>query len=57
VLDPFMGAGTVGVVAEELGLDWIGIEINPGFAALAQKRIEHARGELAPPAAELKAAA
>ncbi len=46
VLDPFIGAGTVGVVAEGLGLDWVGIEINPTFAALARRRIEQARAEL-----------
>jgi DNA modification methylase len=39
VLDPFMGAGTVGVVAARERRDWIGIEINPTFAALARKRI------------------
>ncbi len=33
VLDPFMGAGTVAVVAERLGRDWLGIELNPEFAA------------------------
>jgi site-specific DNA-methyltransferase (adenine-specific) len=43
VLDPFMGAGTVGLVAERLGRDWIGIELNPEFRDLATKRIEDAR--------------
>ena len=43
VLDPFFGAGTVGVVAEAHGRDWIGIELNPAFARLAQKRIAAAR--------------
>lgn len=45
VLDPFFGAGTVGVVAEQHGRDWLGIELNPAFAALATERIEAARGD------------
>lgn len=40
VLDPFGGAGTVGLVAERLGRDSILIEINPGYAEMARKRIE-----------------
>ncbi len=40
VLDPFMGSGTVGVVAKRLGRDWLGIELNANYAALAQARIE-----------------
>jgi site-specific DNA-methyltransferase (adenine-specific) len=44
VLDPFMGAGTVGVVAESLQRDWLGIEISPEFRDLAIRRIEQARG-------------
>lgn len=43
VLDPFFGAGTVGVVAEAHGRDWIGIELNPEFAQLAEQRIAEAR--------------
>ena len=39
VLDPFFGAGTVGLVAEQLGRDWIGCELNPEYAKLAQDRI------------------
>lgn len=44
VLDPFFGAGTVGLVAEEHGRDWIGIEINTDYAELARGRIAGARG-------------
>ena len=40
VLDPFGGAGTVGLVAERLGRDSILIEINADYAAMAQKRID-----------------
>jgi len=40
VLDPFFGAGTTGLVAKKHGRNYIGIEINPEYAALAQGRIE-----------------
>ena len=43
VLDPFMGSGTVAVVAERLGRDWLGIELNPSYGELATQRIETAR--------------
>lgn len=39
VLDPFMGSGTTGVVAKKLGCDFIGIELNPAYIEIAQKRI------------------
>lgn len=39
VLDPFFGSGTVGLVAERHGRDWLGIELNPAFAAIARQRI------------------
>lgn len=39
VLDPFFGAGTVGLVAKKHGRKWIGIELNPEYAAMAEKRI------------------
>ena len=39
VLDPFFGAGTVGMVAEQLDLNWVGIEINPEYVEIAKKRI------------------
>ncbi len=39
VLDPFFGTGTVGVVAERLGRDWLGIEINPAYADQAWRRL------------------
>lgn len=39
VLDPFMGAGTTGLVSDRLGRDCIGIELNPEYAAMARKRI------------------
>jgi len=39
VLDPFFGTGTTGAVAKRLGRRFIGIERDPGYAALARKRI------------------
>ena len=44
VLDPFMGAGTTALVAQRLGRDWLGIEINPDYARLAVDRIASDRG-------------
>lgn len=38
VLDPFLGSGTTGKVAQELGRDWIGIELNPKYVELAKQR-------------------
>lgn len=43
VLDPFMGSGTTAVAAESLGRDWLGIELNPVYVALAEARIAAAR--------------
>ena len=40
VLDPFLGSGTTSLVAEQLGRDSIGIELNPEYAAMAEKRIQ-----------------
>lgn len=39
VLDPFAGAGTTGVVAQKLGREFVGIELNPEYADMARKRI------------------
>lgn len=39
VLDPFMGAGTVGVVAAQHGRHYLGIELNAAYIALAEQRI------------------
>lgn len=39
VLDPFTGSGTVGMVALRHGRDFVGIELNPEYAALAESRI------------------
>ncbi len=39
VLDPFFGTGTSGAVAKKLGRGFIGIERDPDYAALAEKRL------------------
>lgn len=41
VLDPFFGSGTVGIVAQELGRRYLGIELNPEYAALAETRLKN----------------
>tara|TARA_R110002020_G_scaffold469484_1_gene694543 strand:- start:1937 stop:2800 length:864 start_codon:yes stop_codon:yes gene_type:complete len=40
ILDPFAGAGTVGMVARRLQRRFVGIELNPDYAAIARSRIE-----------------
>lgn len=42
VLDPFMGAGTVGLVAKQHNRHYLGIELNAAYIALAEKRIADA---------------
>jgi DNA modification methylase len=39
VLDPFFGSGTVGVVAKRNNRNYIGIELNPVYAKIAQDRL------------------
>lgn len=39
VLDPFNGAGTTGVVCNRYGRNYIGIELNPEYAAMSEKRL------------------
>lgn len=46
ILDPFYGAGTVGIVCKKLGRDCIGIELNEEYVAMAEKRIERICGGL-----------
>lgn len=43
ILDPFAGSGTTLVVAEQLGRQWIGCEINPEYNRWAIERIDHVR--------------
>lgn len=39
VLDPYMGSGTTGVAAVRLGFNFIGIESDPEYHAIAERRI------------------
>ena len=43
ILDPFMGSGTTGVAAVQMGRKFIGIEREPKYFAIACKRIEDAQ--------------
>jgi DNA modification methylase len=47
VLDPFGGAGTAGLVADRLGRNAILIELNPDYAAMAERRIRGDAGMFA----------
>jgi site-specific DNA-methyltransferase (adenine-specific)/modification methylase len=51
ILDPFMGSGTTGVAAIQLGRSFIGIEREPKYFDIACKRIEQAvaQGQLFEP--------
>jgi site-specific DNA-methyltransferase (adenine-specific)/modification methylase len=51
ILDPFMGSGTTGVAAIQLGRKFIGIEREPKYFEIACKRIEQAvaQGQLFAP--------
>lgn len=39
VLDPFSGSGTTGVMANKLGRNFIGIELNPQYVEMAERRL------------------
>jgi site-specific DNA-methyltransferase (adenine-specific) len=53
VLDPYMGSGTVGLACLHAGLGYVGIEVNPDYFAVAERRLAEARGPLfAHPAGE-----
>ena len=43
ILDPFMGSGTTGVACVQTGRNFIGIEIDPTYFAIAEKRIADAQ--------------
>jgi DNA modification methylase len=45
ILDPFMGSGTTGVACLQTGRNFIGVEIDPTYCAIAKERI--AKAELA----------
>jgi len=43
VIDPFMGSGTTAVVAKKLDRRYIGIELNPKYIEIANKRINETK--------------
>lgn len=49
ILDPFMGSGTTGVAAAQMGKAFIGIERDPTYFELACRRIREANGDDAGP--------
>ena len=46
ILDPFMGSGTTGVACVQTGRNFIGIEIDPDYFAIAERRISEAQLQL-----------
>ena len=46
VLDPFMGSGTTGMACKAIGRDFIGIEKEAEYYAIAKKRIQGTMGSL-----------
>jgi DNA modification methylase len=46
VLDPFMGSGTTAQVAQTLGRQYLGCELNPEYEALQKKRLSQMSLEL-----------
>lgn len=46
VLDPFMGSGTTGIVANKLGRHYVGIELNPEYVEMAERRIGLEKSQL-----------
>ena len=46
VIDPFMGSGTTGVAAIQMGRKFIGIEREPKYFDIACKRIEDAQRQV-----------
>ena len=46
ILDPFMGSGTTGVACVQTGRNFIGIEIEPKYFEIAQKRIKDAQQQM-----------
>jgi len=46
VLDPFMGSGTTAAAAQNLGRDWIGIDISRDYCRMASERVRCQQGML-----------
>jgi DNA modification methylase len=52
VLDPFNGSGTTGATAVQLHRRYVGLELNPAYVRMAQRRLRRvarsARAQLSP---------
>lgn len=46
VLDPFLGSGTTGVVSVGRNRNFVGVELNPAYVRIAERRINKALSEL-----------
>ena len=46
VLDPFFGAGTVGMVAREMGRRCVGVELNDDYIEIARRRVASVQDRL-----------
>ncbi len=46
ILDPFMGSGTTGVACVQTSRDFVGIEIDPSYFAIAERRIKEAQAQM-----------
>jgi site-specific DNA-methyltransferase (adenine-specific) len=46
ILDPFMGSGSTGVACKQIGRNFIGIEREPKYFAIAEKRIAEAQQQM-----------
>jgi DNA modification methylase len=46
ILDPFNGAGTTGVVATKNNRNYIGIDLNPEYIKMSEKRIQDAQQQM-----------
>jgi len=49
ILDPYMGSGTTGIAAVQMGYNFIGCEIDPTYFEIAKRRIEQAQQQIAMP--------
>lgn len=46
ILDPFMGSGTAGIAAKMLGRSFIGIDLNPKYVDMAERKISNTQAPL-----------
>lgn len=44
VVDPFMGIGSTGVACSQLGVPFLGFDIDPSYVAIAEERVSNTKG-------------